>query len=152
MWGPSQVYSLPYHRRRKPQAVCLKSFEERSWTIRQYNTEDVRLFVAKDSLIKFTRRNRFLVPDIGYVFQEWRGWGPSAYTDASRCIYQTRVVWKGENHMKLLRLFLLRVMGTRPILFEFQCDEGAEELKFIHNIPSSLVNTRPQSRTEMPRT
>src|SRR5207247_11089553 len=31
-------------------------------------------------------------------------------------------------------------MDTRPIRFEFQCEEGGDELKFIHNIPSSLVN------------
>jgi len=31
-------------------------------------------------------------------------------------------------------------MDTRPVRFEFQCEEGADELKFIHNIPSGLVN------------
>ena len=31
-------------------------------------------------------------------------------------------------------------METRPIRFEFQCEEGTEELKFIHHIPSNLVN------------
>jgi hypothetical protein len=31
-------------------------------------------------------------------------------------------------------------METRPIRFEFHCEEGVDELKFIHNIPSSLVN------------
>jgi hypothetical protein len=31
-------------------------------------------------------------------------------------------------------------MDTRPIRFEFQCEKEADELKFIHNIPSRLVN------------
>ena len=39
-----------------------------------------------------------------------------------------------------LRPLLLHVMDTRPIRFEFQCEEGADELKFIHNIPIGLVN------------
>ncbi|KAK0634076.1 hypothetical protein B0T14DRAFT_508345 [Immersiella caudata] len=35
---------------------------------------------------------------------------------------------------------LLLPSWTRPIRFEFQCEEGADELKFIHNIPTGLVN------------
>ncbi|KAK3364012.1 hypothetical protein B0T25DRAFT_528970 [Lasiosphaeria hispida] len=31
-------------------------------------------------------------------------------------------------------------MDTRPIRFEFQREEGADGLKFIHNIPVGLVN------------
>jgi hypothetical protein len=37
---------------------------------------------------------------------------------------------------------LLWLMDTRPIPFELQCEEGAHELKFIHNIPSRLVNPK----------
>lgn len=36
-------------------------------------------------------------------------------------------------------------MDTRPVRFEFHLRGGAEELKFIHNIPSSLVNGQPQA-------
>jgi len=33
-------------------------------------------------------------------------------------------------------------MDTRPIRFEFQYMEGVDKPKFIHNIPSSLVNPK----------
>jgi len=31
-------------------------------------------------------------------------------------------------------------MATRLVRFEFHCEEGPDELKFIHNFPSGLTN------------
>ncbi|KAK3324913.1 hypothetical protein B0H66DRAFT_547017 [Apodospora peruviana] len=36
-------------------------------------------------------------------------------------------------------------MATCPVRFEFHCDEAGEELKFLHNIPHSLVHEQNQA-------
>jgi len=40
----------------------------------------------------------------------------------------------------LLRSLLFRLIDIRPVRIEFYCGEEAEELKFISNILSGLVN------------